>query len=283
MKHGLRGNVEILHKQEHLYRLIVSQLRYDGFDIAANTITKVVSTYNQHLPCAPSSKLSHLVKLGLEKETDIGVDISIPGGTTLDPVQNSNIFYDPSSWLDLEVTSDDQISSGPVSQHETSFITVHKAPATVAAFSLDGQIAASASGDTSIKVLDVDRMLNKFPGTSSVSNSQQDLHPVIRTLYDHTSTIYTLDFHPRLPVLVSGGQDMFIKMFDYSRPATKKAFKSIQEPWPIHCARFHPGGDFLLVSTFHPVIRLYDIRTLECFVCSSAHDHHSGPVNEDGS
>ena len=98
MKHGLRGNVEILHKQEHLYRLIVSQLRYDGFDIAANTITKVVSTYNQHLPCAPSSKLSHLVKLGLEKETDhlywIYLFLEV---RHLDPVQNSNIFYDPSS------------------------------------------------------------------------------------------------------------------------------------------------------------------------------------------
>ena len=282
MKHGIRGTVEILHKQEHLYRLIISQLRYDGFDVAANTITKVVSTYNQHLPCAPSSKLSHLVKLGLEKETEIGLDPSV-SSSPVDHSQSTNLslYFDPSSWLDLEVTSDDQISSGPVSQHETSFITVHKGPATVAAFSFDGQIAASASADTSIKVLDVDRMLNKFPGASTSGiNSQQDLHPVIRTLYDHTSTINTLDFHPRLAVLASGGQDMFVKMFDYSKPATKKAFKSIQEPWPIHCVRFHPGGDFLLVSTFHPIIRLYDIRTLECFVSSSANDHHAGPVNE---
>ena len=284
MKHGQRGIVEVLHNQEHLYRLIVSQLRYDGFDTAANTIMKVVNSYNQHLPCAPSSKLSHLVRLGIEKESEIGIvskqsDVLSPLDSSIVP--SLSLVQDNYSWLDLEVTSDDQISSGPVSQHETSFITVHKGPATVAAFSPDGQFAASGSADTSIKILDVERMLNKFSGLQAGSGStQQDLHPVIRTLYDHVSPVYSLDFHPQLSVLASGGQDMFIKLFNYTPPATKKAFKSIQEPWPIHCIRFHPGGEYLLVSTYHPVIRLYNIKTMECFVCSSAKDQHSGTVNE---
>lgn len=44
-----------------------------------------------------------------------------------------------------------------------------------------GRLAASGSGDSSIKILDVDRMMSK-----TALGHQQDLHPVIRTLYDHT-------------------------------------------------------------------------------------------------
>ncbi len=44
-----------------------------------------------------------------------------------------------------------------------------------------GRLAATGSGDSSIKILDVDRMVSK-----TALGHQQDLHPVIRTLYDHT-------------------------------------------------------------------------------------------------
>jgi cleavage stimulation factor subunit 1 len=61
----------------------------------------------------------------------------------------------------------------------TSFITTHKGPCRVAAFSLDGKWAATGSQDTSVKLLDVAKMNVK-------SESLED-RPVIRTLYDHTS------------------------------------------------------------------------------------------------
>lgn len=44
-----------------------------------------------------------------------------------------------------------------------------------------GRLAATGSGDCSIKILDVDRMMSK-----TALGHQQDLHPVIRTLYDHS-------------------------------------------------------------------------------------------------
>lgn len=41
---------------------------------------------------------------------------------------------------------------------------------------------------------------------------------------------------------------------------------------------FHPGGDHLIVATQHPVVRLYDVNTLQCFVCSIASHQHTSTV-----
>ena len=55
-------------------------------------------------------------------------------------------------------------------------------------FSLSGRLAATGSADYSIKILDVERMMSK-----TALGHNQDLHPVIRTLYDHSdvSCVYT--------------------------------------------------------------------------------------------
>ncbi len=47
---------------------------------------------------------------------------------------------------------------------------------------------ATGSVDASIKILDVDRMLAKSAPDENDSGQQQG-HPVIRTLYDHTGEI----------------------------------------------------------------------------------------------
>ena len=51
-----------------------------------------------------------------------------------------------------------------------------------------GRLAATGSADHSIKVLDVDRMMSK-----TALGHNQDLHPVIRTLYDHLDVCQYLD------------------------------------------------------------------------------------------
>lgn len=37
---------------------------------------------------------------------------------------------------------------------------------------------------------------------------------------------------------------------------------------------FHPSGDFILVGTQHPTLRLYDINTFQCFVSCNPQDQH---------
>jgi len=60
--------------------------------------------------------------------------------------------------------------------------------------------------------------------------AQQNMenHPVIRTLYDHVDEVTCLAFHPTEQILASGSRDYTLKLFDYSKPSAKRAFKHIQ-------------------------------------------------------
>nr|CAI5862087.1 unnamed protein product [Callosobruchus analis] len=87
-----------------------------------------------------------------------------------------------------------------------------------------------------------------------------------------------LEFHPKEPVLCSGSKDNTIKLFDISKASVKKAFKTITESEHIKAFSFHPGGDHLLVATQHPVIRLYDMNTIQCFVCAFPQHQHTQAV-----
>ena len=55
-----------------------------------------------------------------------------------------------------------------------------------------GQLIATGSEDTSIKILDVERMLAKSATPAEIlaqetPQQQMENHPVIRTLYDHNA------------------------------------------------------------------------------------------------
>ncbi len=115
---------------------------------------------------------------------------------------------------------------------------------------------------------------------SNFSDQQQSAenHPVIRTLYDHADEITTLAFHPFEPILASGSRDFTVKFFEYAKPSTKKAFKHIQEAEQIRSICFHPNGDWLLVGTNNPTLRLYKVETSQCFISSNPGDHHKGAI-----
>ncbi len=41
--------------------------------------------------------------------------------------------------------------------------------------------------------------------------------------------------------MILGSRDFTIKFFEYAKPSTKKAFKSIQEAEQIRCIKYHPS------------------------------------------
>lgn len=104
-------------------------------------------------------------------------------------------------------------------------------------------------------------------------------HPVIRTLYDHVDEVTCLAFHPTEQILASGSRDYTLKLFDYSKPSAKRAFKYIQEAEMLRSISFHPSGDFLLVGTQHPTLRLYDVNTFQCFVSCNPLDQHTDTIS----
>jgi len=104
--------------------------------------------------------------------------------------------------------------------------------------------------------------------------------PVIRTFYDHAQPISDIDFHPGSPVLVSCSRDCTIKFYDYKKLAAKRAFRYLQDTHNVRSVAIHPCGDFVLAGTDHPMVRLYDVNTFQCYTGAMLQDHHTAPVNQ---
>jgi len=261
--------VATLKDRETLYRLIISQLFYDGHQTLAVNLSNLVQAFP---PCPPSDRLMHIVQLGLKTEEDQSSKMSI----RVDLVA-------PGSGIDLEYESDVHTNAPEPALYETCYVTSHKAPCRAGTFSYDGQLIATGSVDSSIKILDVERMLAKSaqPLEEAMRESTQqsmETHPVIRTLYDHIEEVTCVEFHPSAQILASGSKDYTVKFFDYSKPSVKRACKTVFEAEPVRCLSFHPSGDFILVGTQHPTLRLYDANTLQCFVSSTPEDQHKGAI-----
>ncbi|XP_045471031.1 cleavage stimulation factor subunit 1 [Harmonia axyridis] len=256
----------LMKNRDYLYRLIISQLFYDGHQALGTSLTSVVQA---EPPCPPSDRLFHIVLAGLEHEPD-----------RKDRPQNVGIGSNNiGPGLDLEFETESNAPAPEPALYETAYVTSHKGNCRAGCFSSDGQLIATGSVDASIKILDVDRMLAKSaPDEMDPSRGEQQGHPVIRTLYDHMEEVTCLEFHPKETILVSGSKDNTIKMFDISKASVKKAFKTITEAEPVKAISFHPSGDHLLVATNHPVVRLYDVNTTQCYVCAFPSHQHTNTV-----
>lgn len=260
-------------ERDLLYRLIISQLFYDGFQTMAVNLVNLVSP---SAACGPSNRLFRLVKLGLAASEDEQEKSGVLEGESIAP----------GTGIDLEVESESSTMAPEAALYETCYVTAHKAACRAASFNVTGQLVATGSHDSSIKILDVERMLAKSVSPADhlgqeTPQQQMETHPVIRTLYDHTAEVTCVDFHPdpTLQILVSGSKDYTIKLFDFSNPSVKKAQRNIPEASPIRTLHFHPSGNFLLVGTQHKTLRLYDVQTCRCYVSAVPEDQHQSAVN----
>ncbi|XP_019869819.1 cleavage stimulation factor subunit 1-like [Aethina tumida] len=253
----------LLKSREFLYRLIISQLFYDGHQTIGTNLSTAIQA---EPPCAPSDRLFHLVLRGLEHEQEKN-----------EKPQTTMTKLGPA--LDLEFESESDMPAPEPALYETAYVTSHKGNCRAGCFTADGQLVATGSVDASIKVLDVDRMVAKSSTDDmDPSRIEQQGHPVIRTIYDHMEEVTCLEFHPKAQILCSGSKDATIKLFDISKANVKKAFKTIAEVEPVHALSFHPTGDHMIVATEHPVVRMYDVNTTQCFVCPFPKHQHTKAV-----
>uniref|UniRef100_A0A8I4A1Y7 Cleavage stimulation factor subunit 1 n=2 Tax=Callithrix jacchus TaxID=9483 RepID=A0A8I4A1Y7_CALJA len=254
---------------QQLYKLIISQLLYDSHVSIANGLINEIKPQSV---CAPAEQLLHLIKLGMEND-DTTVQYAIGRSDTVAPGKG----------IDLEFDAEVQTMSPEASEYETCYVTSHKGPCHVDTYSRDGQLIATGSVDASIKILDTERILAKSAMPIEVmmnETAQQNMEnrPVIRTLCDHVDEVTCLAFHPTEQILASGSRDYTLKLFDYSKPSAKRAFKYIQEAEMLRSISFHPSGDFILVGTQHPTLRLYDINTFQCFVSCNPQDQYTDAI-----
>jgi len=258
--------------RNYMYSQIISQLQNDGYgQIAQNLINQVKPDKLYQ----PSSKLFEVYKNEI-------------GKVDQDHRAKALINQETCSGLDLEFDPNEtEVKSPQASTYETCYVTSHKGPCRAAVFSKNGLYIATGSVDYSIKILDVERMLAKNTSPTELAAMQATMqtteqlgdHPVIRTLYDHSDEVTCLDFHPFQQIAISGSRDYTVKVFDYSKSTVKRSIATINEVAKVRSVAVHPTGDFLLVGTYAPILRVYDLATQACFVSPCATDHHKGPIN----
>ncbi|KAG0204691.1 hypothetical protein BGX28_003440 [Mortierella sp. GBA30] len=253
-------------RQEDVIPLIVSQLAEYGYAQLAQVVAEQTHT---SASIKPSSRLSEMLYVARDESEEI------------EPTDTSKIQSQTSTAMD----EDDDMDSGPTLTRlnldtdpkttprsppnlNTIYTTTHKEAVTCTSFSKDGRYAASGSADTSLKILDVNKM----------KLVNDDVHPVIRTLYDHTTPVTDVDFHPNGLVLAASS-DTVVKLYDLSKPSVKRSFRYLQDSHPINSVSFHPSGDFLLVGSEAETVRIYDVKTLQCFTpkafsTPNSHHHH---------
>lgn len=187
-------------------------------------------------------------------------------------------LYEGTMGLDLEFETEGSALAPEPATYETAYVTSHKAACRAGCFTHDGQLVATGSVDASIKILDVDRMLAKSAPEDIEPGREQQGHPVIRTLYDHTDEVRVLEFHPSEQILASGSRDCTVKLFDISKASVKKAHKVFTDCEGVTCLSFHPTGDYIAIGTDHFILRMYDINTGQCFVSPMASQHHKSTI-----
>lgn len=224
-----------------LYQLIIRQLLDDGFSKAAAVVSQATMVMPGEPDDYPSHYLSTLVHLGMQYQattasspaggpstsgasSSSASSVSMYSSSSSSSAASSTASIDTGRCLDLDVEGGSYRAPPPA--FTTRFVTTHKNAVRVAKFSPDGRYVATGSADTSIKLLDVERM--KSQGVKSASGADEGgiAHPVVRTFYDHTQPINDLDFHPSADVLVSCSMDCTIKFYDF-KDTLKRAFRII--------------------------------------------------------
>ena len=237
-----------------MYALICKQLQDDGFtDIATQLAARANVIIDASTPSNPLSTL--LVN---------------PRPTPSTPLSPSSSHAQPAA-----VASHPSHPSHPAfPAYLSPFMTTHKGPVRASAFHRDSvhtsqQLLATGSDDCTIKVFSVDALL----GSGSAAGD-----PLIRTYYDHAEAVTSLNFHPTEPFLISTSTDRTIKFFQYSNATYRRAYTALHDAFAVRDAAVHPSGDWLIAATDHPVVRLYDLHTLQCFMAPEAAGQHADAV-----
>uniref|UniRef100_A0A6B2L520 Cleavage stimulation factor 50 kDa subunit n=1 Tax=Arcella intermedia TaxID=1963864 RepID=A0A6B2L520_9EUKA len=249
-------------------------MKEDGYHQAAGAVSD--ATMTPFVSGEHRGRLAHLIALGIAIEKERGIQYVPTSGA--EKIDVAAVLKEIRG-IDFE-TDTGMMKQYP--NYQTRFITTHKNSCRCAKFSPDGKYIATGSADTSIKLLDVEKMMSysqlKNEAEKIEGEDMQLSRPVIRTFYDHTAAINDLDFHPTFSVLASCGRDCSVKFYDYNS-SVKRSFKQLQDTHNIRTICFHPCGDYLLAGTEHTMIRLYDIKSEKPYINPIDKHNHFGPIN----
>ncbi|KAJ5198747.1 uncharacterized protein N7498_007864, partial [Penicillium cinerascens] len=117
----------------------------------------------------------------------------------------------------------------------------HSIPVESVAFSRDGRLLVSGSGDMTVRVWD--------PATGAL----------IQTLEGHSDSVHSVAFSPDGRLLASGSEDQTVRLWD---PATRTLTQTLEDhSGSIRSVSFSPDGRLLASSSEDQTVRLWEIET----------------------
>jgi hypothetical protein len=126
---------------------------------------------------------------------------------------------------------------GTTGETRATFVSPMKLNALAA--SPDRRLVAVAGDDQIVIVLDADTLTERFRFRA------------------HDAAITALKFHPKLPILATGGMDYSIKLWDYTTGQVLQSFLGINGR-PVMLS-FNPKGTLLAAEGQEEVFRIYDV------------------------
>ncbi|KAJ2058570.1 hypothetical protein GGH13_007100 [Coemansia sp. S155-1] len=246
--------------REEIIRLVLCQLSAYGY----SSLSQAIATHTKvPMTTESNSRLSELVSAGLQSESK-RVSGDVDGDAEM-----STDHHEETGGLDLSRAAHSGVAEVP--QYRTWYMTRHKGTATAVAFSRDGRYIATGSVDTSLKLIEVDRVRNPQTGSTRPEDK-----PVIRTLYNHLAEITAVAFHPNGLVLASCSVDRTIKMFDLSAAYGKYSFQSFKDNYAYRSIAFHPSGEYLAAGGDGCEVRVYNVNTAKAYLLGAGAQHSAG-------
>ncbi len=152
--------------------------------------------------------------------------------------------------------------------------TGHSGPVYAAAFSPDGQSVVSGGYDNRLLIWEPDK-LKPFDFGAVVAGGTNP-PPTFRSLEGHTAPIRTVDFSPNGRLIISGGHDNTVKLWDFGTGHLVKSLRG-HAGW-VHSAVFSPDGHSVLSGSHDHSVKLWsiagyeEVRVLQGLVLQGHHD-----------
>ncbi|XP_048778373.2 cleavage stimulation factor subunit 1-like isoform X2 [Ostrea edulis] len=261
------GDSEVKNR-ELMYRLMISQLFYDGHQQLAVQLSNIAKA---HPACPPSDRLFKVVKLGLDAEEEL---------SGRKRIGEQNIA--PGTGIDLEYETDVQSISPEGALYETCYVTAHKGPCRAGAFHSSGKLIATGSEDASIKEV---TCLDFHPSHSILASGSTDFSvrffeyskPSVKKAYksiQESVPVRCLSFHPSGDFLLVGVDHPTVRLYDVN---TFQCFvgrnPSTHHTLPVSAAKWSPNANLYATGSVDGDIKVWDgVSNLVISTFKKAHD-----------
>ncbi|CCW66139.1 unnamed protein product [Phytomonas sp. Hart1] len=261
--------------ERQLYHLIIQQLHHDGYLAAASAVSDATGTVVADVD-QNGERLRRLVAKGLSTELSQQRDIQsfsleqvveryISAAKVYAPLQLSQSWSLGRRCFKMQ----NRFTSASVSSvlRDISF----SPDGSLVACSGTNGLAAIFSLMTidDLTTLDDLRASNNLRGvhgncknTNGVRSTNEVTELAIaRRFRDHAQhSVEVIRFHPTRPLLLTGGRDGGMCLRSYEYPDSSLQIQ-IHDNFPVRGSAFHPSGEYAVVVTDHPVLRLINLRT----------------------